>query len=146
MQILFLDDDDLRHRLFRRSLVGSPHAITPVKNAKEAIQALQTRRFDLVFLDHDLADQHYVTLQQASAGLWGASMGGEATGYEVARFIAEVLAADLRPRQLVVHSMNPEGSKRMVAALEGAGLEVHKITFGSKEFSRLLEQLRAKSI
>ena len=52
MKILFLDDDENRHRKFRRCMIGQP--FTVVSTADDAIGELTEESFNIVSLDHDL--------------------------------------------------------------------------------------------
>lgn len=143
MKILFLDDDPARHRYFRLMSEPSVHAFTAVKSAQEAIQTLESAgKFDLVFLDHDLAEEHYSMLWSGQAGYPG---GAKGTGRDVSRFIS-MMAVDLRPTTVVVHSMNPDGAKAMLADLRDTGVESHQIVFASAAFKQLMAGLREKSI
>lgn len=110
MRILFLDDDISRHLIMMPKLVG--HEVVQVYTAAEAVEALEANEaFDLVFLDHDLSNDHYASAETGNFGKM------ENTGYEVAVYIEGKLAANKRPKTVVVHTMNPPGGKRMMAAL-----------------------------
>lgn len=52
-RVLFLDDDPERHRLIAKSIPNAVH----VHTATEAIDALRSKPWHVVMLDHDL-DQH----------------------------------------------------------------------------------------
>lgn len=109
MRILFLDDDQTRWELFfEMAKKKHPDAsITWVKTAKDAISALEASMdWDQIYLDHDLADFHYRNQ--------GAS---ESTGQDVARYLVARFRNEGVPEpvpQVVVHSWNPEGSRRML--------------------------------
>jgi hypothetical protein len=121
MRILFLDDAQLRHDLFaqRHGADEIVHSCT----AAEAMDALdRLAPFDLVHLDHDLAESHYLELS-----------GGErevpapedppfdpGTGMDVVRYII-AMAVERRPRAVVVHTHNPIGAE-MVVLLDGAAV------------------------
>lgn len=114
--MLFLDDLHDRFSQFSENWHG--HDLTHVTNAADCIQRLQSEAFDLVMLDHDLSDEHYI--KQCT---------DETTGSYVAQYIAA------RPRrfqrtQFVVHSLNHAGRNRMVIALSSAGLRVHDVPWG----------------
>jgi hypothetical protein len=136
MKILFLDDEEMRHRLVRRHTMRFTH----VHTAQQAIEAMQAQRFDVVFLDHDLAPSHYVSLQQAQAGVWGSELGGQPTGYEVVRWMVKQDPATV-PAHTIIHSMNPAGADRMVSALHQAGLTAERRVFGSDSFMVALKGL-----
>lgn len=107
MRILFLDDNEERHKRFRYNSIGCD--VTHVYSYAEALAALSGDRFDQVFLDHDLSEV-------ASCGMAGPD---EKTGYHVACIVAE-MPEEKRPELAVIHSFNTAGAKRMRAALEGA--------------------------
>ena len=103
-KILVLDDDDERLKIFRRNLIG--HSVTLVKTAHEAIYELDRNGpFDTVCLDHDLG------------GLINVAS-GPGTGYEVAEWLSQ--NPDKQPTQIIIHSFNEPGRKRMMAALPNA--------------------------
>src|SRR5689334_19670090 len=75
MKILFLDDMEERHRLFKIRNIGRD--VTHVYNAKEAIEALNSTKFDVVSLDHDLSIDTIMLMPGE----------GEGSGYDVALHI-----------------------------------------------------------
>ena len=105
MNILILEDDQERQRIFGRSLIGTNTVI--VETAKEAIFALSTHDWDYLFLDHDLGG-----LQMCASG--------PDTGYEVAEWLAE--HADRQPPNIIIHSFNPDGARKMHEALPNSVL------------------------
>ena len=106
MKILFLDDMEVRHQHFRMQSIGS--IVTHVYDAKSAIDKLSTESFDVASLDHDLSVDTIMLMPDK----------GEGSGYDVALFIA-ALPPDRRPATVIIHSLNPAGSERMIKALEG---------------------------
>ena len=54
MKILIVDDEQYRHDLYKKVYNG--HEITHVYSASDAIAALSIDEYDVVQLDHDLAD------------------------------------------------------------------------------------------
>lgn len=100
-KVLFLDDDNQRHREFKKN-IGSHGDF--VYTAEECIEKLKTNTYDVVSLDHDLGGEIYV------------SSGGKNTGMEVVRFLEK----NKLPQKLIVcHSYNtgaaPEMAKRLNA-------------------------------
>lgn len=90
---LWLDD-------IRPAPVGWVHART----APEAIALLARNDVDQVSLDHDLGDDP-----------------GAGSGYQVAAWVEEQAAlGNLGPLRWFIHSANPVGRGRMVAALNNA--------------------------
>jgi len=104
MRILFLDDDRIRHLKFKSLLRGFKHTIDYVYDAKSCIELLNSNTYDMVFLDHDLGGEIYVTKT-------------ENTGYEVALYIANELYGTNIPDIIIIHSYNPAGVERMVGCL-----------------------------
>ena len=84
---LFLDDCVDRQALFAEKY---PHA-TIVATAEEAISMLKLHTFQVVWLDHDLGDEIYVSSERAD------------TGMEVVRWIVEHRPA---VENFVVHTLN----------------------------------------
>ena len=111
-KILFLDDTETRHHVFRRTGIGAD--VTHVYNAVDAIKALDNTVFDVASLDHDLSEESIMTLPAD-----GATDPRNWSGYDVALHIAR-MPADKRPKVVVIHSLNPPGRTRMQQALEGS--------------------------
>ena len=129
--ILFLDDDPDRHYLVdeyvREMVQPSPprlkrkHAndyrLDHAWSAEEAMSAIDHRRYDVAFLDYDL-----------DAFVPGASNGMAVVEYIVA------LPARHRPRNVVVHSLNPgTAPQRMMDRLRGQVGGLTRAPFGSSE-------------
>ncbi len=115
-RILILEDNPMRIDLFRR-FVGGKARFQIFETAWPAIKALQTFKYDLIFLDHDLGGQQMVTDDKING-----------TGYDVAKALANTLNKDT---QVVVHSCNPVGAKNMMAVLND---KTHAIPFGADIF------------
>lgn len=116
MNILFLDDDDARHRTFDNSIakLGINADIAHVSNADQAIKALKRNKYDLVFLDHDLGGEIYVDVNHRN------------TGSEVARVIYN---NNLQPSAIIIiHSLNPVGAINMQKTI-GRGYVVPRAWF-----------------
>ena len=108
-RILCLDDMEVRHQAFRHWF--REHTLDEAKDAPAAINLLDNFDYDLVMLDHDLAEEHYAQAES------GASHVG--TGVDVALHIAK-MPAEHRPKLVVIHSVNPAGAANISAALSGA--------------------------
>lgn len=114
VRILVLDDDARRHEWFDALLTGH----LSVWSAEEARRALQdNQRYDLVFLDHDLAEDFAVV-----PAVWGED------GRTVARFIA-AMPEDKRPAMAHIHSSNWGAASEMEAILTAAGVTVTRAEF-----------------
>jgi len=86
--------------------------------ADEAADRMKATRYDLAFLDHDLAEAHY-----------SGYAGHEANGTALARWMAGP-GRTHAPRGVVVHSYNAPAAERMAGVLMGAGIPVHRNPFG----------------
>jgi CheY-like chemotaxis protein len=114
MRILVLDDDARRHEWFDACLEGHDS----VRSARDARRALQDNpRYDLVFLDHDLAEDYTIV-----PPVWGED------GRTVARFIA-AMPEDRRPVRAHIHSSNWGAAAEMEATLTAAGVTVTRAVF-----------------
>jgi len=120
MRVLFLDDDEGRHALFKQASIG--HDVLHVRTAVEAIDAMKRERFDLAALDHDLGGRQFVDSDE------------EETGYQVAKAV-ETIPEDKWPLRIIVHSYNQEGARRMVARLQPLGIPVQHAPFGTWKLS-----------
>lgn len=110
--ILFLDDCPLRTKKFISAI---PHAQTAT-TAQEMIQLIKNadEEIELVFLDHDLGGQTFVSSDVEDCGM------------QVVRYIE----AD-RPKidRIIVHSMNMPAAIQMKERLEHIGYQVEYIPF-----------------
>ncbi len=82
-----------------------------VKNYDEFVRYISVYGVPIhVSFDHDLADLHY-----------GGNYGDERSGYDCAKWLADYCHDNGRKLPTyTVHSMNPEGIKRITAYLENA--------------------------
>lgn len=111
LQVLFLDDDTYRHRVFKQNNPGCKHVYT----AQQCIKALDSQDWDVVFLDHDLGEKHYV------------DPGKENTGSAVVRWIRK---NQPKVGQFVVHSYNTTAGNRMNSDLKDMGYISQYAPFG----------------
>ncbi len=110
MKILILDDDDRRHADFDYHLAGE-HELVHVYTYKSCIQEMLTFEYDIIFLDHDLNFEQYISK---------APDGRELTGYDVTLFMTTMKN---RPDQVIVHSHNMGGAIQMMGVLKGSGFQ-----------------------
>jgi CheY-like chemotaxis protein len=117
-RILFLDDDEERHRGFSQMTIGD--LVDHVYTARQAIEALEKNdAYDYIYLDHDL--DIYATMGQTPT---------EETGQVVADHIAEKLSKEKYPRKrVVVHSYNRVGAVSMGRKIKEAGIRVLLIPY-----------------
>ena len=109
--LLFLDDSVHRQQEFSREY---PNA-TIVSTAIEAISMLRSRSFSVVYLDHDLSGEIYVSSERQD------------TGMEVVRWIVENQPVI---DKIVVHTMNEVAGPIMVNTLQQAGYKAKWLPFG----------------
>ena len=88
-----------------------------VRNYDAFVDALADRGIpEVVCLDHDLCEEHYVDGFQGEAKTEGYR---EKTGYDCAKFLAQKIRDELPNEcvvEIVLHSMNPTGRQNMAAA------------------------------
>lgn len=116
MWVLVLDDIKFRHDAFDRVYPDAyvRHAYT----YSEFLAMLPSVPWDVVHLDHDLGD--FVEGDTYVDG-WGRRQ--EYNGCHAASRICEMPDAAL-PKRVVIHSINPEGSRTMKQMLQRRGIPV----------------------
>lgn len=131
MKILILDDNMDRHEAFARHYIG--HDVQHVTHALSCIAALGAARFDIVHLDHDLGD---FESENGEADYWVDGWGSrrEYNGQNVALALVD-LPDELLPGQVIIHSVNPEGARRMLAIVANAGIPVVWEPFNGESFA-----------
>jgi len=95
MNILILEDNAERIKWFVEKL--SSHSTKFVTTADDAIAWIRKKKFDLIFLDHDLDGKTY---QESGPG----------TGFEVAQAIPET---ENKVTKVIIHSWNTVGAAEM---------------------------------
>lgn len=115
-RILIVEDDERRRSWFHKEFAEYERDTT--HEVSVAVQWLLERDYVLIFLDHDLAEEHY-ELEMADDGL---------TGYAVAAWLAE--HPECQPAtQIIIHSLNYPGSQRMLQCLLNAGRNAEHVPF-----------------
>lgn len=103
MRILFLDDMKSRRDVFQQKAIGCvvDFAIT----AQEAIDLLKKNEYDVIYLDHDLEEEHYHVTKD---------------DHEDGRFVARHLKdmTQHHGKIVVVHSLNPAGRANIKSILD----------------------------
>jgi len=127
MKILIVEDDKNRIKWFKENLVG--HSADIVETAKLGIALCQTKKYDAVFLDHDLGGEIFVDSNHHN------------TGYQVAKLMAESMNKDT---PTIVHSHNPSGAKNIKGVIKHAFL-VPFCDLMLTDLSSVLSQLVSKS-
>jgi len=115
-RVFVLEDDQERQDWFLKRFFG--HTVDIAVSVAEGLTLLKTNRYDTIFLDHDLEFHHYGSNERDD----------ETTGYAVAGYLAQ------NPRKqpnalVVVHSMNPSGSRRMLDVLRDHGINARQLPF-----------------
>jgi len=115
-RILIIEDDERRCSWFSNQF--AKFELDTTADVSLAIEWLLQREYDLIFLDHDLALEHYEQ-ELADDGL---------TGYAVASWLAE--HPECQPGvQIIIHSLNFPGSDRMRQCLQNAGRDAEHVPF-----------------
>ncbi len=96
MKILVVEDNPVRIEKFKRALIGC--VVDYADNAHEGIILVRERKYDLIFLDHDLGGREHVSSNDPN------------TGFQVAKAIRGTLN---RFAFIVVHSANVVGAKNI---------------------------------
>lgn len=104
MKILFIDDQQRRFREFRPNAFR--HSISLEQTATDAILALNSSP-DVIFLDYDLSEDPEVL---------------ESPHYRDGEAIAHEIASRNFAGIVVIHSLNSEGSEKIRAVLDAAGI------------------------
>lgn len=118
MKILVLEDDENRIAKFKSWFIGCNLYITHL--ADRANELIQEENFDMIFLDHDLEEDHYKTWQDPS-------IVHENTGYKTALFL-ENNPEYCKDAEIIIHSLNPYGSSKMAQALSTRNAKVYPFT------------------
>jgi CheY-like chemotaxis protein len=114
--VLIVEDDAVRCEWFRHRLAACEMDVTC--DVGEAFELLARNEYDLILLDHDLREEHYFSDEPDD----------DRTGYAVAAWLA-ARPGSQPSAQIVVHSLNDAGARRMIAALTDAGYDAEYIPF-----------------
>lgn len=108
MKIFFLEDNMNRYTKFFKWIETKckwPNVLS-ASDADEAISILkENKKFDIIFLDHDLGGKVFVDSNEDN------------TGYRVAKFIKD---NGIKYKQCIIHSQNPAGAINMERILDGS--------------------------
>lgn len=118
-----LEDDLSRIAVFTSRLKGWTLTIC---NTVTRAENMFDPPYSIIFLDHDLADEHYSNANMEKG-----------TGTEFARWLAKTYAPTGGP--IVIHSYNRDGALRMKNALQPAGWRVVLRPFGPVMLRDVLE-------
>lgn len=103
MRILFLDDMKSRRDAFRQNSIGC--VVDFATTAQEAIDFLKKNEYDVIYLDHDLEEEHYQSNKD---------------DHEDGRFVARHLKdmTQHHGKIVIVHSLNPSGRANIKSILD----------------------------
>ena len=104
-KVLLLEDSDARIKWFRERV--PENSLTVVSTVNDAIAAMATNVFDIMFLDHDLGFLDQFGRPDANKG----------DGTQFSKHLAET---GFIAKFVVIHSWNPRGAKRMKESLPDA--------------------------
>lgn len=117
IEIFVLDDDQRRHRWFKKRFKGDHIEIT--ETVEDAKRSLQIGKYDAIFLDHDLLPHHYKSDDHDDF---------DKTGYAIAEWLVE--NRDVQPAaRIIVHTRNADGGLKMVEKLREGKRQVEYIPF-----------------
>ena len=126
-RIYILEDDPNRMKRFKPECIG--HSMVHDDTADEFIQKLEaeTEHIDVMFLDHDLGGEQFVSSADAN------------TGMEVVRWLVN---NKKNIGRIIVHTLNPPAGEEMVYRLKHAGYETLQAPFLYLNFSgNLIENI-----
>ena len=109
MKVFVLEDDSHRIEEFKKRFTERNWESVFTDTAKEAIEHLITTKFDLIFLDHDLGGQVYV------------SEDNENTGSAVVRAITKDSEKTNMDTPIIIHSLNTPAASSMAKNLADYG-------------------------
>ena len=127
-KILFLDDNAERTKVFMDEInsLASLHDILInvdyCATADKCIELLSNKKYDIVFLDHDLGGEVYVDANRAD------------TGSEVARYISKNQERFINTK-FILHSLNAVGRQNMFSLIRN---NVYSIPFGWQNIDKIL--------
>lgn len=122
-RVLVLDDMAERHEVFKKKLAASIDHAVLFSQAQQMI--LNNDPYDTIFLDHDLGDA------QENADYFVDEY-GRRVEYNGAHFAYWLVhQRDKLPKNVIVHSVNPDGAKRIEATLRAHRIPVDVIPFTS---------------
>lgn len=117
ISVFLLDDDERRHRWFRKRFDGDDLAIAATVD--EARDLLKVGTYDAIFLDHDLLPHHYESNSHDDFAN---------TGYAIAEWLDQNPEIQ-KAATIVVHTRNADAAIRMVMKLRESGRSVEYCAF-----------------
>lgn len=117
IRVMLLDDDERRHRWFRKRFSGD--LLDVAATVDEAKDLLEENSYDAIFLDHDLLPHHYESNDHDDFAN---------TGYAIAEFLCEKEQLQ-RGSTIIVHTRNADAAIPMVEKLRETGRNVEYCAF-----------------
>jgi len=122
MHFLFVDDMPVRQKAFQQFLLGTGNTADYAIDYESAIDLLGTTYYDILFLDHDLSEEDIMCVP-------GLTNIGK-TGTDLACWIVQTMTGSpLRPKFIILHSLNPVGSENMANVLSRSFFKCYRIPF-----------------
>jgi len=100
-KVLILEDSIERQEQFKKNFQNAELVFTTT--VEETIEQLKSKKWNALFLDHDLGGKVFV------------APGSEPTGTDVARFLH--INHQFQPKHIVVHSLNESGRKSICSLI-----------------------------
>jgi hypothetical protein len=122
MNILILDDNQSRHNCYKRMYADD--VVVSCLRYSTFKCLLTARRWDIVYLDHDLGD--FVDGATTYVDGWGNAQAY--TGYHAAIDIVQ-LDVDKRPKKVIIQSVNGVGSADMLRLLTRFDIDADRQPF-----------------
>ncbi|MEO7658516.1 MAG: cyclic-phosphate processing receiver domain-containing protein [Pyrinomonadaceae bacterium] len=117
ISVMLLDDDERRHRWFKKRFKGDDLYIAATVDEAKAL--LDDANYDAIFLDHDLLPHHYESNDHNDFG---------STGYAIAEYLHD--RPDIqRAATIIVHTRNADAAVFMVEKLRESGRNVEYCAF-----------------
>ncbi len=102
MKVFIFEDMEERMHFFRKRLAS--HEIQHTDQIEQAKKMLEGHKWDRIFLDHDMVMKF--TNSETTKN----------NGYQLAKWMVK---NKIQADEVIVHSMNPEGSRNIMNTLEG---------------------------
>ena len=109
--VLVLDDDPVRHDAWTRTWINVHY--TRANTLDQFSEALWRQKYDTICLDHDLNDHPNLYKSCKDINNYTTYL----TGMDAAKEMV-LLPPKMFPQNVLIHSWNPGGAGRMIAALD----------------------------
>lgn len=134
MDIFILEDEiDFYPRIQLRQILEVKHNITIARSCDDAIEKF-TGPYDLLLLDHDMEGNYEYRPEYPNTGF-------QFVKWLVDQIVVQYCRLQIPFPQVILHSHNPVGRKRMRELLEEHGFSVDECRFGPDYVKQVKEQL-----